>query len=81
VQVENYLASLKHLISSGCKVQVGIVGKPNAGKSHVFSAATLTVVPIANYPFTTISQTRASHTPGEMCVKDLVQDQLVILGV
>jgi ribosome-binding ATPase YchF (GTP1/OBG family) len=35
-------------------VQVGIVGKPNAGKSTFFSAATLTLVPIANYPFTTI---------------------------
>ena len=35
-------------------MQVGIVGKPNAGKSTFFSAATLTVVPIANYPFTTV---------------------------
>jgi ribosome-binding ATPase len=35
-------------------VQVGIVGKPNAGKSTFFSAATLTMVPIANYPFTTV---------------------------
>jgi len=35
-------------------LQVGIVGKPNAGKSTFFSAATLTLVPIANYPFTTI---------------------------
>ena len=35
-------------------MQVGIVGKPNAGKSTFFSAATLTLVPIANYPFTTI---------------------------
>ncbi len=35
-------------------MQVGIVGKPNAGKSTFFSAATLTMVPIANYPFTTI---------------------------
>ena len=35
-------------------MQVGIVGKPNAGKSTFFSAATLTLVPIASYPFTTI---------------------------
>lgn len=35
-------------------MQVGIVGKPNAGKSTFFSAATLTLVPIANYPFTTV---------------------------
>ena len=39
-------------------MQVGIVGKPNAGKSTFFSAATLTLVPIASYPFTTI---RANH--------------------
>ncbi|MBO0888925.1 redox-regulated ATPase YchF [Candidatus Bathyarchaeota archaeon] len=39
-------------------MQVGIVGKPNAGKSTFFSAATLTVVPIANYPFTTIKPNR-----------------------
>lgn len=33
---------------------VGIVGKPNAGKSTFFSAATMLPVKIANYPFTTI---------------------------
>ncbi len=33
---------------------VGIVGKPNVGKSTFFSAATLAQVAIANYPFTTI---------------------------
>jgi ribosome-binding ATPase len=33
---------------------VGIVGKPNVGKSTFFSAATLKTVPIADYPFTTI---------------------------
>jgi ribosome-binding ATPase YchF (GTP1/OBG family) len=33
---------------------VGIVGKPNVGKSTFFSAATLANVAIANYPFTTI---------------------------
>ena len=33
---------------------VGVVGKPNVGKSTFFSAATLAHVPIANYPFTTI---------------------------
>jgi ribosome-binding ATPase len=34
---------------------VGIVGKPNVGKSTFFSAATLKSVPIADYPFTTIA--------------------------
>jgi len=33
---------------------VGVVGKPNVGKSTLFSAATLVSVPIASYPFTTI---------------------------
>lgn len=33
---------------------MGVVGKPNVGKSTFFSAATLAHVPIANYPFTTI---------------------------
>ena len=33
---------------------VGVVGKPNVGKSTFFAAATLKDVPIADYPFTTI---------------------------
>ncbi|MDD5147944.1 MAG: redox-regulated ATPase YchF [Candidatus ainarchaeum sp.] len=33
---------------------IGVVGKPSAGKSTFFSAATLVDVAIANYPFTTI---------------------------
>jgi len=37
---------------------VGVVGKPNVGKSTFFSAATLKSVPIANYPFTTIHANR-----------------------
>lgn len=35
-------------------MMVGIVGKPNVGKSTFFSAATLAMVEIASYPFTTI---------------------------
>jgi ribosome-binding ATPase YchF (GTP1/OBG family) len=34
---------------------IGIAGKPNAGKSTFFKAATLADVEIANYPFTTIN--------------------------
>ena len=57
-------------------MQVGIVGKPNAGKSTFFSAATLTVVPIANYPFTTIRPNKGISYLRTKCVcKDLgVQD-------
>ncbi|MFP3297395.1 MAG: redox-regulated ATPase YchF [Vulcanisaeta sp.] len=35
-------------------VQIGIVGKPNVGKSTFFAAATMIDVKIAPYPFTTI---------------------------
>ncbi|MCL1970930.1 MAG: redox-regulated ATPase YchF [Candidatus Bathyarchaeota archaeon] len=37
---------------------LGVVGKPNTGKSTFFSAATLATVDIANYPFTTIKPNR-----------------------
>jgi len=53
-------------------LQVGIVGKPNAGKSTFFSAATLTIVPIANYPFTTIKPNKGISYLRTKCVcKDL----------
>ncbi len=39
---------------SALGVLVGVVGKPNVGKSTFFAAATLKDVPIADYPFTTI---------------------------
>lgn len=35
-------------------LSIGLAGKPNAGKSTFFKAATLADVEIANYPFTTI---------------------------
>ena len=35
-------------------MQIGIVGKPSAGKSTLFSASTLIDVAMASYPFTTI---------------------------
>lgn len=38
---------------------IGIVGKPSAGKSTFFKAATLAEAEIANYPFTTIKPNRA----------------------
>ena len=41
---------------------VGLAGKPNAGKSTFFSAATLAEADVANYPFTTIDPNRGvSH--------------------
>jgi len=35
-------------------MRIGLVGKPNVGKSTTFAALTETTVEIANYPFTTI---------------------------
>ena len=67
-------------------MQVGIVGKPNAGKSTFFSAATLTLVPIANYPFTTVKpnhgisylRTKCVHT--ELGVEDNPRNSKCIDG-
>ena len=38
----------------GQSVRIGLVGKPNVGKSTFFAASTLIPVDIANYPFCTI---------------------------
>ena len=46
----------------------GIVGKPNTGKSTFFSAATLAMVEIANYPFTTIKPNRGIGYIRNPCV-------------
>jgi len=35
-------------------IELGLVGKPNTGKSTFFNAATLASAQVANYPFTTI---------------------------
>jgi ribosome-binding ATPase YchF (GTP1/OBG family) len=47
---------------------VGVVGKPNTGKSTFFSAATLVSVPIANYPFTTIKPNRGVGYVRKPCI-------------
>ena len=39
-------------------MEIGIIGKPNVGKSTFFSASTLAVAEIAAYPFTTIEANR-----------------------
>lgn len=39
-------------------MELGVVGKPNVGKSTFFAAATLAPAQIGNYPFTTIAPNR-----------------------
>jgi ribosome-binding ATPase YchF (GTP1/OBG family) len=47
---------------------LGIIGKPNTGKTTFFSAATLALVEIANYPFTTIKPNRGIGYVRTPCV-------------
>jgi len=47
---------------------LGIVGKPNVGKSTFFCAATLAPAEIANYPFTTIKPNRGIGYVRAPCV-------------
>ncbi len=66
--------------------QVGLVGKPNAGKSTFFAAATLMEVKIAPYPFTTIeankgiAYVRLECVCKEFQVKDNPRNSLCING-
>jgi len=50
---------------------VGIVGRPNVGKSTFFKAATLVDVLIANYPFATI---KPNHGIGYVKIPDLAAE-------
>lgn len=49
---------------------IGIVGKPNVGKSTFFSAATLAPAEIASYPFTTIKPNRGIGYVRTPCVHE-----------
>jgi len=66
---------------------VGIVGKPNTGKSTFFSAATLAPAEIASYPFTTIKPNRGVgyiRTPcvcKEFNVQDNPRNSLCMDGI
>ncbi|HEV2138640.1 MAG TPA: redox-regulated ATPase YchF [Nitrososphaerales archaeon] len=68
-------------------MQVGVVGKPNVGKSTFFAAATLKDVPIADYPFTTIqpnvgiAHLRTRCVCREMGVSDSPRNSTCIDGV
>ncbi len=54
---------------------LGVVGKPNTGKSTFFSAATLALAEIANYPFTTIKPNRGIGYVRTPCVHPEFQVQ------
>ena len=49
---------------------LGVIGKPNTGKSTFFSAATLVAAEIANYPFTTIKPNRGVGYVRTKCVHE-----------
>lgn len=50
---------------------IGLVGRPNSGKSTFFKAATLADVLIANYPFATI---KPNHAMAYVKIKDLAAE-------
>jgi ribosome-binding ATPase YchF (GTP1/OBG family) len=52
---------------------LGVIGKPNTGKSTFFSAATLVPAEIANYPFTTIKPNRGVGYVRTPCVHEEFQ--------
>ncbi len=66
---------------------LGVIGKPNTGKSTFFSAATLAAAEIANYPFTTIKPNRGVGYVRTQCVheefkvKDNPKNSLCLNGV
>ena len=66
---------------------LGVIGKPNTGKSTFFSAATLAAAEIANYPFTTIKPNRGvgyvrtSCAHSEFKVQDNPNNSLCLDGI
>jgi hypothetical protein len=68
-------------------MQIGIVGKPNVGKSTFFGAATMAPVEIANYPFTTIepnkgvAHVRTTCPCKELGVKCTPHNSLCVDGI
>ena len=65
---------------------LGIIGKPNTGKSTFFNAATMNNVPTGNYPFTTIepntgmAYVRVNCVCKELKIKDNPKNSLCIDG-
>ena len=67
-------------------MMVGIIGKPNTGKSTFFNASTMNDVPTGNYPFTTIepnigiAYVRVNCVCKELQIKDNPKNSLCIDG-
>ena len=57
-EINSFFYTYRHCCPEGSELLVGIVGKPNVGKSTFFSALTLATAQIASYPFTTIQPNR-----------------------
>ncbi len=49
-------------------MEIGVVGKPNVGKSTFFNACTHSEVPVAAYPFTTVGANKGMATVRVACV-------------
>ncbi|MDI6654890.1 MAG: redox-regulated ATPase YchF [Candidatus Hydrothermarchaeota archaeon] len=49
-------------------MEIGVVGKPNVGKSTFFNASTLAGAEVASYPFTTVNPNRAMGFVRVACV-------------
>jgi len=68
-------------------LELGLVGKPNTGKTTFFNAATLANAPVANYPFTTIdanvgvTYVRSPCPCGELHVKCNPQNSACVNGI
>jgi len=66
---------------------LGLVGKPNVGKSTFFNAATAAHAEVANYPFTTINANKgvtyvATQDPGaELGVIPTPHNSKVVEGI
>jgi ribosome-binding ATPase YchF (GTP1/OBG family) len=78
---------LIRIVDRDIPMLVGVVGKPNVGKSTFFSAATLLNVPIDNRPFTTIKPNRGVaflRVPcvhPELGVKDEPNNSICVEGI
>lgn len=56
-------------------LKIGLIGKPNAGKSTLFSAITSIDVDIANYPFTTIKPNVGVSFIKDKCPEDEINEK------